>query len=153
MSLPHDTPALDWRRDLQPLAGLAPDAARWQALLDALQAQLDAAPQPAAWRLALDLRGGDTVWEEDQELDLAIRRWEAERRAGTAWSTDFGDCWRQIEWIAVLQQLLRIAPAAAEPPALPLARLVKTATRYRELALLLPLAETLRPGITQQGYA
>lgn len=156
MSLLHDTPAFDWRLDLQPLAAIARDAARWQTLLDALQTQLAEAPQPAAWRLARDLRGGTEVIEEDQELDLAIRRWEAERRAGIAWRTDFGDCWRQIEWIAVLQQLLQLAAARAagqEPPALPLARLVKTATRYRELAILLPLAEQLRPGSTQQGYA
>lgn len=152
MSLLHDTPAFDWRLDLQPLAALARDATRWQALLDALQTLLEQAPQPAAWQLALALRGGIEVIEEDQELDLAIRRWEAERRAGVPWSADFGECWRQIEWIAVLQQLLLIA-AASEPPALPLARLVKTATRYRELAILLPLAEQLRPGSTQQGYA
>lgn len=148
----HDTPPADWPDALQPLTELARDATRWQTLMDGLRAAMSAAPQPAAWRLALDLRGGSEVLQEDQELDLAIRRWEAERRAGMAWSADFGDCWRQIEWIAVLQQLLVIA-AAGEPPALPLARLVKTATRYRELAILLPLAERLRPGSTQQGYA
>lgn len=152
MSHLSDTPPAAWQAELQPLATLMPDLARWQTLLDGLQQKLTESPQPAAWRLALDLRGGSQVLEEDQELDLAIRRWEAERRAGIAWSADFGDCWRQIEWIAVIQQLLRIA-AASEPPALPLARLVKTATRYRELTILLQLAEQLRPGSTQQGYA
>jgi hypothetical protein len=147
-----DTLPADWQDQLQPLATRMPDAARWQTLLDGLQQKLAEAPQPVAWRLALALRGGSVVLEEDQELDLAIRRWEAERRAGIAWSADFGDCWRQIEWIAVVQQLLLIA-AAGDSPALPLARLVKTATRYRELAALLPLAEQLRPGSTQQGYA
>ena len=148
-----DTPAADWQDQLQPIAALMPDASRWQTLLDGLQQKLAEAPQPAAWRLALALRGGSAVLEEDQELDLAIRRWEAERRAGTAWSTDFGDCWRQIEWIAVVQQLLLLATAVSEPPALAVARVVKTATRYRELSILLPLAEQLRPGSTQQGYA
>ena len=149
----HDSPPADWQEQLRPLAERVRDATRWQTLLAGLQATLAAAPQPAAWRLAFELRGGSAVLEEDQELDLAIRRWEAERRAGIAWSTDFGDCWRQIEWIAVIQQLLPVAAAVSEPPALPLARLVKTATRYRELAMLLPLAEQLRPGSTQQGYA
>lgn len=153
MSPLPDAPPADWQAQLQPLAALMPDAARWQTLLDGLQQKLAEAPQPAAWRLAVGLRGGSAVLEEDQELDLAIRRWESERRTGIAWSTDFGDCWRQIEWIAVIQQLLLIAAAVSEPPALPLARLVKTATRYRELAMLLPLAEQLRPGSTQQGYA
>ena len=43
-----------------------------------------------------------------------------------------------------------LEPASAWTP---LARLVKTATRYRELTILLQLAEQLRPGSTQQGYA
>lgn len=99
------------------------------------------------------------AWEEAEELDAAIRYWEAARRAGLGWSADFGDCWRQMEFGAVCQQLGTLAalatPGASLPPAeqaLTLAWLVKAATRYRELAPLLPLLERRFPGATQQGY-
>ena len=98
--------------------------------------QEQAAPQPAAWRLAFELRGGSAVLEEDQELDLAIRRWEAERRAGIAWSTDFGDCWRQIEWIAVIQQLLPVAAAVSEPRSTTVTK-VSTSLKWSYLRLII----------------
>ncbi len=153
-----------WREAAAQLA--APETPGWTALLDALQRELMAQPQrpsagqpgrclPAGWELAALLRPEAFGWDEEQELDWAIRYWEAARRAGLGWDADFGEAWRQIEWAAVARQLALLGRARAEsrePPPRVLAQVVKTATRYRELRPLLPICEALRPGITQQAY-
>lgn len=113
------------------------------------------AEQPLALGVAALLRGEGRVWPEEQELDWAVRHWEAARRAGQAWSADFGECWRQIEFAAtalLLEQLSGIDPLGET--ALPrFALVLRSATRYRELAPLLPWAEQRRPGVTQKGFA
>lgn len=153
-----------WRQAAALLA--APEAPGWTALLDALQRELLAQPQrpsagqpaaclPAGWELSALLRPDAFGWDEEQELDWAIRYWEAARRAGLGWDADFGEAWRQIEWAAAARQLALLGRARAESRELPprvLAQVVKTATRYRELRPLLPICEALRPGITQQAY-
>ncbi|MBN8505039.1 MAG: phosphotransferase [Burkholderiales bacterium] len=142
------------RNLMQPLAADAPPG-----VLDFQ----DALHGPAGYDLVSLLRDAFISWEEAQELDWAVRYWEAARRAGIGWSADFGDCWRLMEWTA-LQRHLRIlgifcrlkhrdgkAHYADDLPRF-FAYAVKTATRYRELAPLLPLLEGLRPGVTQQAY-
>lgn len=113
------------------------------------------AEQPLALGLAALLRGEGRIWPEDQELDWAVRHWEAARRAGQAWSADFGECWRQIEFAAtalLLEQLSGLDPQGEA--ALPRCALIlRSATRYRELAPLLPWLERQRPGVTQKGFA
>lgn len=165
----HDQAAADrWMRAA--LAELVPAQARGEAVVtvasppfelpvavnSALQASRteQPGPAPAGLGLALLLRGLGRVWEEEQELDWAIRYWEAARKAGIAWSSDFGECWRQIEFSAVellLGQLGSLDLAGEQ--ALPrFALLVRSCTRYREIAPLLPLLEQLRPGVTQRAF-
>jgi hypothetical protein len=119
----------------------------------ALRAVID--EQPAALGVAQCLRGYGLPWPEDLELDCAVRHWEAARRQGDDWSADFGACWRQIEFAAtalLLAQLADLDPLG--DPALPrMALVLRSATRYRELAPLLPWLEQRRPGVTQRGYA
>ncbi len=123
----------------------------------------DAVQGPAGYDMASLLRDAFVSWEEDQELDWAIRYWELARKAGIAWSADFHECWRAIEYSA-LQRHLRIvgifcrlkhrdgkAHYADDLPRF-LAYCVKTVARYRELGSLMPLLEQLRPGATQQAY-
>src|SRR3546814_1930171 len=54
--------------------------------------------------LVMDAR---TTWEESQQLDWAIRYWEAARAAGLPVPTDFSDLHRAYEWMS-LQRNLRI---------------------------------------------
>lgn len=119
---------------------------------EAMQALL--AEQPLAVGMAQVLRGRGEVLDEADELDWAVRHWEAARRAGEAWSADFGECWRQIEFVAtalLLEQLATLDPLS--DAALPrMALVVRAATRYRELKPLLPWLEQQRPGVTQRGF-
>ena len=123
----------------------------------------DALHGPAGYDVASLLRDAFISWDEEQELDWAVRYWEAARAAGIAWSVDFGEVWRQIEFTA-LQRHLRILGVfcrlkhrddkpqyLADLPRF-LAYAVKTATRYRELKPLLPLLEKLQPSLTQQAF-
>jgi N-acetylmuramate 1-kinase len=123
---------------------------RWVALPQALLG-------PAGYDVAAWLRDAAIGWDEEREIDWAVRYWEAARKAGIGWSSDFGDCWRAIEFCALQRHvhLLGVLSRRKHPEP-ELSRLfayaVKTATRYRDLAPLLPLLEPLRPGLTQQAY-
>jgi len=123
----------------------------------------DALQGPAGYDVASLLRDAFISWDEERELDWAVRYWEQARKAGIAWGADFGECWRAIEWCA-LQRHLKILglfcrlkirdgkPAyAADLPRF-LAYATKTAARYRELKPLLPLLEALRPGLTTTDF-
>mgnify|MGYP000709283894 CR=1 FL=1 len=47
-------------------------------------------------------------WDEAQQLDWGIRHWEAMRKAGLPVDSDFGEFWRQLEWMG-LQRHLKVA--------------------------------------------
>lgn len=123
----------------------------------------DALQGPAGYDIASLLRDAFISWDEERELDWAVRYWEQARRAGIAWDADFGECWRAIEWCA-LQRHLKILglfcrlkirdakPAYAEDLPRFFAYATKTAARYRELKPLLPLLEALRPGLTTSAF-
>lgn len=123
----------------------------------------DALHGPLAYDVISLLRDAFHSWDEERELDWAIRYWEAARKAGLPWDSDFGVCWRAMEWCG-LQRHLKILglfnrlklrdgkPHYAEDLPRFFAYAIKTATRYRELAPLVPLLEALRPGLTTEGY-
>ena len=113
----------------------------------------DAACGPIAYDLASMLRDAFLSWEEEQELDWAIRYWQAARKAGLAVPADFGELWRDVEWIG-LQRHLKVLgifcrlkhrdgkPAySADLPRF-FAYAHKVATRYSQLR---PLARLLEP--------
>jgi len=123
----------------------------------------DALHGPAGYDIASLLRDAFISWDEEQELDWAVRYWEAARAAGIAWSADFGEVWRLIEFTALQRHLrilgvfCRLKHRDGKPQYLAdlprfLAYAVKTATRYRELKPLLPLLERLQPSLTQQAF-
>jgi aminoglycoside/choline kinase family phosphotransferase len=67
----------------------------------------DALAGPISYDIASLVMDARTTWEEPQQLDWAIRYWEAAKTAGLAISPDFADFHREYEWMS-LQRNLRI---------------------------------------------
>jgi aminoglycoside/choline kinase family phosphotransferase len=67
----------------------------------------DALAGPLSYDIASLVMDARTTWEEPQQLDWAIRYWEAARTAGLAVPADFSDFHRAYEWMG-LQRNLRI---------------------------------------------
>lgn len=128
----------------------------------------DARVGPVTYDIASLLRDAFWSWDEERELDWAVRWWRAARDAGLfgehRFGGDFGDCWRGIEWMG-LQRHLRILGVfcrlkhrdgkphyAADLPRF-FGYAAQVALRYRELAPLLPLLEDLVGPLTTQGFS
>ncbi|MEP6739054.1 MAG: phosphotransferase [Caldimonas sp.] len=113
----------------------------------------DAVAGPIAYDVASLLRDAFISWSEEQEIDWAVRYWEAARTAGLPVPADFGEFWRGLEWIG-LQRHLKVLgifcrlkhrdgkPAYSEDLPRFFAYAHKVATRY---SLLRPLARLLEP--------
>jgi len=113
----------------------------------------DAVAGPIAYDLASLLRDAFISWNEEEELDWAVRYWDAARRAGLPVGQDFGEFWRSLEWMG-LQRHLKVLgiftrlrhrdgkPAYSGDLPRFFAYAHKTATRY---APLRPLARLLEP--------
>src|SRR5690606_21968884 len=67
----------------------------------------DALAGPISYDIASLVMDARTTWEEPQQLDWAIRYWEAAKAAGLPIASDFADFHRQYEWMS-LQRNLRI---------------------------------------------
>ena len=65
----------------------------------------DAVRGPIAYDVASLLRDAFISWDEAQELDWAVRYWEAARRVGLPVDADFGEFWRALEWIGLQRHL------------------------------------------------
>jgi N-acetylmuramate 1-kinase len=65
----------------------------------------DAVCGPIAYDVASLLRDAFVSWDEEKELDWAVRYWQAARRAGLPVSDDFGEFWRGLEWIGLQRHL------------------------------------------------
>jgi N-acetylmuramate 1-kinase len=65
----------------------------------------DAVAGPIGYDLASLLRDAFISWDEEQELDWAIRYWEAARKAQLDVGADFGEFWRSVEWIGLQRHL------------------------------------------------
>ena len=108
---------------------------------------------PIAYDVASLLRDAFISWDEEQELDWAVRYWEAARQAGLPLDADFGEFWRELEWMG-LQRHLKVLgifcrlkhrdgkPAYSEDLPRFFAYAHKVATRYSPLR---PLARLLEP--------
>jgi aminoglycoside/choline kinase family phosphotransferase len=113
----------------------------------------DAVRGPLAYDMASLLRDAFISWDEEQEIDWAIRYWQAARKAGLPVRADFGDFWRDLEWIG-LQRHLKVLgifsrlkhrdgkPAYSEDLPRFFAYAHKVALRYSALR---PLARLLEP--------
>jgi len=65
----------------------------------------DAVHGPISYDVASLLRDAFISWDEEQELDWAVRYWEAARKAALPVPADFGDFWRQLEWMGLQRHL------------------------------------------------
>ncbi len=129
----------------------------------------DAVHGPITYDVASLLRDAFVSWDEEREIDWAVRWWQQARAAGLfgdhPTGEDFGECWRALEWMG-LQRHLKVLgifcrlkhrdgkPAyAADLPRF-FAYAVRVATRYRPLEPLLGLVEPLcGDGMIATGYA
>lgn len=127
----------------------------------------DAVAGPITYDVASMLRDAFISWDEDREIDWAVRWWEAARKAGLPLGEtlghDFGECWRAIEWMG-LQRHLKVLgifcrlkhrdgkPKYSEDLPRFFAYATKVAMRYRPLAPLLPLLEPMSGQAVKSGF-
>ncbi|MEO8848787.1 MAG: phosphotransferase [Casimicrobiaceae bacterium] len=65
----------------------------------------DAVYGPLSYDLVSLLRDAYVTWNEDQEIDWAVRYWQRARAAGLPVPADFSGFWRDFEWMGVQRQL------------------------------------------------
>jgi hypothetical protein len=65
----------------------------------------DAVRGPITYDVASLLRDAFISWEEEQEIDWAVRYWQAARQAGLPMRDDFGEFWRELEWMGLQRHL------------------------------------------------
>jgi aminoglycoside/choline kinase family phosphotransferase len=124
----------------------------------------DAVQGPATYDIASLLRDAFWSWDDEAlEIDWAVRWWQSGRAAGLDLPEDFGETWRQIEWMGA-QRHLKVAGIfcrlkhrdgkARYAEDLPrfFRYLTKAAMRYRPLAPLLPLIEPLSGQRVSEGF-
>ncbi len=113
----------------------------------------DAVRGPISYDLASLLRDAFISWDEETELDWAIRYWQEARKLALPLSDDFGEFWRQLEWMGLQRHLkvlgifCRLKHRDSKPKYsddLPrfFAYAHKVASRYNDLR---PLARLLEP--------
>lgn len=121
-----------------------------------LQRLLDDAPQGSVTDgIAALLRPPELAWEEPQELDWAVRHWQACRAAGQLdeeLAADFGEYWRQLEWSALRQHLVLLGQGHAQERRL-LAHIVKTSSRYVAFGPLKRTMEARFPEFFELGFS
>lgn len=126
----------------------------------------DAVAGPLTFDLAALLRDGGLAVDESDELDLAVRWWEAARQAGLPVDPDFGECWRALEWMGLQHQLtlagqeclVRLERATPADPSWTqglqgrLQAVNRVALRYGPLKPLLRLLPTSAGAAPSAGY-
>jgi aminoglycoside/choline kinase family phosphotransferase len=65
----------------------------------------DAVHGPVTYDLVSLLRDAYIGWDEERQIDLAVRYWERARAAGIPVHDDFGAFWHDFEWMGVQRQL------------------------------------------------
>ena len=65
----------------------------------------DAVWGPVTYDLVSLLRDAYVTWDEERQIDIAIRYWEQARKAGLPMRDDFGDFWRDVEWMGLQRHL------------------------------------------------
>jgi N-acetylmuramate 1-kinase len=123
----------------------------------------DAVYGPITYDVASLLRDAFLSWEEDFELDCFAWYWERARKAGLPVDADFGEFYRQLEWmglqrhIKVLGLFCRINYRDGKPHYMKdLPRFIgyarKVAERYRPLAPFAQLLDELEGRTAEVGY-
>lgn len=150
---------------MRPVTPAPPDASALRAGLariaetgldGVLQRLLHDAPQGSATdALAALLRPAELAWDEPQEIDWAVRHWEACRAEGQLdeeLAADFGEYWRQLEWSALRQHLALLGAGHAQERRL-LAYIAKTASRYVAFGPLKRAMEARFPELFDLGFS
>ncbi|HEX6706904.1 MAG TPA: phosphotransferase [Albitalea sp.] len=65
----------------------------------------DAVRGPISYDVASLLRDAFISWDEEQEIDWAVRYWEQAKKLALPVPDDFGDFWRQLEWMGLQRHL------------------------------------------------
>jgi hypothetical protein len=65
----------------------------------------DAVYGPISYDLASLVRDAFISWEEERALDWIVRYWDKARRAGLPVNADFGDFYRDLEWMGLQRHL------------------------------------------------
>jgi N-acetylmuramate 1-kinase len=123
----------------------------------------DAVYGPITYDIASLLRDAFISWDEEFQLDCFAYYWEHARKAGLPVDADFGEFYRQIEWmglqrhIKVLGLFCRIYHRDGKPQYIAdLPRFIgyarKVAERYRPLRPFARLLDTLEGRAVDVGY-
>ena len=118
---------------------------------------------PITYDLVSLLRDAYVDWDEEYQLDWAVRHWERSRDAGLPVAVDFGDFWRDFEWMGVQRQIKILGIFArlyhrdgksAYLSAMPrvMGYLRTACNRYRQLGPLLKLLDELELRQPVTGY-
>jgi hypothetical protein len=65
----------------------------------------DAVHGPITYDLVSLLRDAYIEWDEERQIDWAVRYWDAARAAHLPVAADFAEFWRDFEWMGVQRQL------------------------------------------------
>jgi aminoglycoside/choline kinase family phosphotransferase len=65
----------------------------------------DAVAGPITYDLVSLLRDAYIAWDEEQQIDWAVRYWERARKRGLPVRRDFAEFWEDFEWMGVQRQL------------------------------------------------
>jgi aminoglycoside/choline kinase family phosphotransferase len=65
----------------------------------------DAVIGPISYDVASLFRDAFISWDEERVLDGTIRYWEKARKAGLPVRADFGEFWRDVEWMGLQRHL------------------------------------------------
>jgi aminoglycoside/choline kinase family phosphotransferase len=123
----------------------------------------DAVHGPVTYDLVSLLRDAYIEWDEEQQIDWAVRYWQTARAAGVPVGGDFAEFWRDLEWMGVQRQLKVLGIFARlfhrdgkdgylkEMPRV-MRYLRGACARYRDLGPLLRLLDALEKSSPVVGY-
>jgi aminoglycoside/choline kinase family phosphotransferase len=122
----------------------------------------DAVYGPITYDLASIYRDAYIQWDEEQQLDWVIRYWEKARAARLPVHADFGDFWRDFEWMGAQRHIKVLGIFARlyhrdgkdgylKDMPLVMSYLRKVCERYIELKPLFYLLEVLEEKQSQVG--
>jgi len=109
------------------------------------------------------LRDAYIEWDEERQIDWAVRYWEKARETGLPVGEDFSGFWRDFEWMGVQRQLKVLGIFARlhhrdgkdgylkEMPRV-MRYLRGACARYRELGPMLRLFDELQQRQSVAGY-
>lgn len=123
----------------------------------------DAVYGPITYDLASLFKDAYIRWEEEQVMDWLIRYWEKARKAGLPVHDDFGEFYRDYEWMGVQRHIKVLGIFARlchrdgkdgylKDMPLVMDYLRRACARYIDLKPLLNLLDELEPRDVQTGY-